>query len=82
MQGESVLILQGSKVGGWNPFTFTFKFKQKYRLVTLHPPQFQHVPLYLEWAPVGVFVAGKPQPGKTHQRHNLTETEVKVRKEP
>lgn len=34
------------------------------RLVTLHPPQFQHVPLYLEWAPVGVFVAGKPEPGK------------------
>lgn len=24
--------------------------------------KFQHVPLYLEWAPVGVFVAGKPQP--------------------
>ncbi|XP_074526103.1 putative RNA-binding protein 19 [Halichoeres trimaculatus] len=24
--------------------------------------KFQHVPLYLEWAPVGVFVAGKPEP--------------------
>uniref|UniRef100_A0A3Q3FAQ9 Probable RNA-binding protein 19 n=1 Tax=Labrus bergylta TaxID=56723 RepID=A0A3Q3FAQ9_9LABR len=26
--------------------------------------KFQHVPLYLEWAPVGVFVAGKPEPEK------------------
>lgn len=25
--------------------------------------QFHHVPLYLEWAPVGVFVAAKPQTG-------------------
>ncbi|XP_026200086.1 probable RNA-binding protein 19 [Anabas testudineus] len=24
--------------------------------------KFQHVPLYLEWAPVGVFVAAKPEP--------------------
>ncbi|XP_070759819.1 probable RNA-binding protein 19 [Enoplosus armatus] len=24
--------------------------------------KFQHVPLYLEWAPVGVFLAAKPQP--------------------
>lgn len=24
--------------------------------------KFQHIPLYLEWAPVGVFVAGKPEP--------------------
>lgn len=52
------------------------------RLVTLHPPQFQHVPLYLEWAPVGVFVAGKPEPGESHQHHNLVEISVKVRKEP
>lgn len=29
--------------------------------------QFHHVPLYLEWAPVGVFVAAKPEPGKDHQ---------------
>uniref|UniRef100_A0A3Q1HRR2 Probable RNA-binding protein 19 n=1 Tax=Anabas testudineus TaxID=64144 RepID=A0A3Q1HRR2_ANATE len=27
--------------------------------------KFQHVPLYLEWAPVGVFVAAKPEPGKS-----------------
>lgn len=47
-----------------------------------HPPQFQHVPLYLEWAPVGVFVAGKPAPGKSHQRHNLADILVEVRKEP
>uniref|UniRef100_A0AAQ5Z327 Probable RNA-binding protein 19 n=1 Tax=Amphiprion ocellaris TaxID=80972 RepID=A0AAQ5Z327_AMPOC len=29
--------------------------------------KFHHVPLYLEWAPVGVFVAAKPEPGKTDQ---------------
>ncbi|XP_041642367.1 probable RNA-binding protein 19 [Cheilinus undulatus] len=29
--------------------------------------KFQHVPLYLEWAPVGVFVEGKPKPVQDKQ---------------
>ncbi|KAK1893181.1 putative RNA-binding protein 19 [Dissostichus eleginoides] len=29
--------------------------------------KFQHIPLYLEWAPVDVFVAGRPEPEETLQ---------------
>uniref|UniRef100_A0A3Q3AUA4 Probable RNA-binding protein 19 n=1 Tax=Kryptolebias marmoratus TaxID=37003 RepID=A0A3Q3AUA4_KRYMA len=29
--------------------------------------KFHHVPLYLEWAPVGVFVAAKPEPAKEEE---------------
>uniref|UniRef100_A0A671YGG4 Probable RNA-binding protein 19 n=1 Tax=Sparus aurata TaxID=8175 RepID=A0A671YGG4_SPAAU len=46
--------------------------------------KFQHVPLYLEWAPVGVFVAAKPGPGKIPQIHeliNLLEKEMPVKEE-
>ncbi|CAJ1068825.1 probable RNA-binding protein 19 [Xyrichtys novacula] len=32
--------------------------------------KFQHVPLYLEWAPVGVFVTGKPEPA-THEKKEV-----------
>uniref|UniRef100_A0A8C4H871 Probable RNA-binding protein 19 n=1 Tax=Dicentrarchus labrax TaxID=13489 RepID=A0A8C4H871_DICLA len=47
--------------------------------------KFQHVPLYLEWAPVGVFVAAKPVPGKISQRHKhnlfILEKEEAVKEE-
>uniref|UniRef100_A0AAX7TIN5 RRM domain-containing protein n=1 Tax=Astatotilapia calliptera TaxID=8154 RepID=A0AAX7TIN5_ASTCA len=39
--------------------------------------KFHHVPLYLEWAPVGVFVA-KPEPGKLSQN---TKEEKKIENE-
>ncbi|XP_072244102.1 probable RNA-binding protein 19 isoform X2 [Leuresthes tenuis] len=32
--------------------------------------KFHHVPLYLEWAPVGVFVAPKPEPEKAVKEEN------------
>uniref|UniRef100_A0AAX7UB07 Probable RNA-binding protein 19 n=1 Tax=Astatotilapia calliptera TaxID=8154 RepID=A0AAX7UB07_ASTCA len=38
--------------------------------------KFHHVPLYLEWAPVGVFVA-KPEPGKLSQNTKAAEKEEK-----
>uniref|UniRef100_A0A7N6AVP7 Probable RNA-binding protein 19 n=1 Tax=Anabas testudineus TaxID=64144 RepID=A0A7N6AVP7_ANATE len=37
--------------------------------------KFQHVPLYLEWAPVGVFVAAKPEPGKIKEEKKDEEEE-------
>uniref|UniRef100_A0A8C4NQ19 Probable RNA-binding protein 19 n=1 Tax=Dicentrarchus labrax TaxID=13489 RepID=A0A8C4NQ19_DICLA len=40
--------------------------------------KFQHVPLYLEWAPVGVFVAAKPVP--VLFRHEKKEEAVKEEK--
>uniref|UniRef100_A0A665X1U2 Probable RNA-binding protein 19 n=1 Tax=Echeneis naucrates TaxID=173247 RepID=A0A665X1U2_ECHNA len=39
--------------------------------------KFHHVPLYLEWAPVGVFVSAKPEPGSPTKR----EVEVEVEEE-
>uniref|UniRef100_A0A3B4YYG9 Probable RNA-binding protein 19 n=1 Tax=Seriola lalandi dorsalis TaxID=1841481 RepID=A0A3B4YYG9_SERLL len=38
--------------------------------------KFHHVPLYLEWAPVGVFMAAKPEPGKILQTQILINMEA------
>uniref|UniRef100_A0A665X1Q7 Probable RNA-binding protein 19 n=1 Tax=Echeneis naucrates TaxID=173247 RepID=A0A665X1Q7_ECHNA len=54
--------------------------------------KFHHVPLYLEWAPVGVFVSAKPEPGSptkanTHNpekevvKEDKREVEVEVEEE-
>uniref|UniRef100_A0A7N8YBX1 Probable RNA-binding protein 19 n=1 Tax=Mastacembelus armatus TaxID=205130 RepID=A0A7N8YBX1_9TELE len=37
--------------------------------------KFHHVPLYLEWAPVGVFVAAKPEPEKEEDEEEEEEEE-------
>uniref|UniRef100_A0A4W6GAC2 Probable RNA-binding protein 19 n=1 Tax=Lates calcarifer TaxID=8187 RepID=A0A4W6GAC2_LATCA len=37
--------------------------------------KFHHVPLYLEWAPVGVFVAAKPEPEEKKQEEEQEEEE-------
>uniref|UniRef100_A0A8C4H940 Probable RNA-binding protein 19 n=1 Tax=Dicentrarchus labrax TaxID=13489 RepID=A0A8C4H940_DICLA len=43
--------------------------------------KFQHVPLYLEWAPVGVFVAAKPVPVKEEKKKEEEEDEEEEEEE-
>uniref|UniRef100_A0A8D0APW3 Probable RNA-binding protein 19 n=1 Tax=Sander lucioperca TaxID=283035 RepID=A0A8D0APW3_SANLU len=37
--------------------------------------KFRHIPLYLEWAPVGVFVAAKPEPDEKEEEEEEEEEE-------
>ncbi|XP_037536377.1 probable RNA-binding protein 19 [Nematolebias whitei] len=43
--------------------------------------KFHHVPLYLEWAPVGVFVAAKPKPDKEEAMKEETKEEEEEEEE-
>lgn len=70
-RGQESLQEVGLQQGAWRFSLASLVVKQPLeRVVTLYPTQFQHVPLYLEWAPTGVFVAAKPELGKP-QCHNL-----------
>ncbi|KAM3610239.1 uncharacterized protein V6R79_001148 [Siganus canaliculatus] len=43
--------------------------------------KFQHVPLYLEWAPVGVFVAAKPEPATKEEAKEKKKKEMEEEEE-